>query len=123
MRRRGGEGMTEAARAVVLADAPHPSDAVLDVSDLADLYRVRAAQRVPVDRHELSPVERVVRREVAQRVLDHQLPLLVAELVSAATDDLSSTPPSDAEALADAELRVIESVERCKAVLDALSLE
>lgn len=115
--------MAEAASAVVLGDAPHPSDAVLDVSDLADLYRVRAAQRVPVGRHELSPAERVVRREVAQRVLDHQLPLLVAELVSAVTDDLSPTPPTDAEALADAELRVIESVERCKAVLDALSLE
>ncbi|MFC7595009.1 HNH endonuclease [Terrabacter sp. GCM10028922] len=119
--------MTQAASghvpALVPAAASHRADAVLDVSDLADLYRVRAAQRVPVARHDLSLVERAVRREVAQTVLDHQLPVLVAELVSAATDDLSPAPPTDAETMADAELRVVEAVERCKAVLDGLALE
>jgi hypothetical protein len=102
---------------------PPASDAVVDVGDLADLYRVRAERRVPLRLHDLSLVVRAVRREVARTVLECQLPALVAELLAAANDDLSEAPPSDAEALADAELRVIESVEQCKAVLDAVALD
>jgi hypothetical protein len=120
---RRGARMTGAVTSNLVTCAKPDADAVVDVSDLADLYRVRAAQRMPRRAHDLSLVERAVRREVARSVLDHQLPALVAEVVAAATDDLSAAPPTDAEARADAELRVVESVERCKAVLDAVALE
>jgi hypothetical protein len=97
-------------------------DAVLELSDLSELYRVRATQRAPMRIHDRSPLERAVRREVARVLLAHQLPVLVAELVAAASDDLSPDPPSGNEALADADLRVVEAVERCKSVLDGVAL-
>ena len=107
---------------VLLTDG-HDADGIAELADLSELYRVRAARRVPVPVHDRSLVERAVRREVAQSLLAHQLPALVAELVTAATDDLRPERPTDTEALADAELRVIEAVERCKAVLDGVALE
>ena len=112
--------VTESAPTAV---AGHVSDAVDVVSDLAELYRVSASRRVPVAVHDRSPAERALRCEVARSVLQHHLPRLVAELVAAAADDLSEVGPTDSEALADADLRVIEAVERCKAVLDGVALE
>jgi len=115
--------VTDAApTAAATAGAGHVSDAVVELSDLAGLYRVRASRRVPVAVHDRSPAERALRCEVARSVLQHQLPGLVAELVAAAADDLSEVGPTDSEALADADLRVIEAVERCKAVLDGVAL-
>ncbi|MGO4599858.1 HNH endonuclease signature motif containing protein [Terrabacter sp. 2RAF25] len=103
--------------------ARHESDAVLELSDLSELYRVRALHRDPVRIHDRSPAERAVRREVARSVLQHQLPALVAELMAAATDDLAVEPLTEGEAMASSELRVIEAVERCKSVLDGVALE
>lgn len=94
---------------------------------LSGLYRVRDAARAPVRQRGLTLVERAVRKEVAGYLLEHSLPALVAELLDAAADDLA--PAGDAvtvaglEAEADAELRVVEAVERAKAVLDAVGLE
>ena len=55
------------------------------------------------------------------------LPTLVTELVEAVADDLLAAQPDEArtelESMADADLRVVESVERCKAILDAVGLE
>src|SRR6476661_3032663 len=55
------------------------------------------------------------------------MPALVGELLEAVDDDLTPVGPDEArsqlEAEADTELRVVESVERCKAVLDAVGLE
>ena len=99
------------------------SDAVLDVQDLVDLYRRRDATRAPLTQQDLTLVERVVRTGIAQHVLAQQLPRLVAELLEAAADDVSSPPPTDIETAANADLRVFEAVERCKAVLDAVGLE
>lgn len=54
------------------------------------------------------------------------MPALLGELLEAAVDDLSTVRAEDAlselEAEADAELRAVESVERCKSVLDAAGL-
>src|SRR3954471_1187073 len=87
--------------------------------------------REPVRQRELLILQRTVRKHVAESLLTHVMPALVSELLEAAADDLSRTAPdealsealSDLEAQAPAELRVIESVERCKAVLDAVGLE
>ena len=71
--------------------SPVPAaDAVLDVQDLVDLYRCRDAARSPLTRRDLSLVERVVRTKVAQHVLARRVPLLVAELIEAAADDVGS---------------------------------
>ena len=101
----------------------HRSDAVVDVKDLIDLYRVRDAARVSVFQHELTPTERRIRTGLAQHVLTQRLPLLVAELVQAAADDLDVARTTDLEAGADTDLRVFEAVEQCKAILDAVGLE
>lgn len=101
----------------------HVADAVLDVKDLVDLYRVRDAARVPVSQRDLTVAERVVRTGVAQHVLAQRLPRLVAELLEAAGDDLRAEPATDLEARANADLSVFEAVEHCKAVLDAVGLE
>jgi hypothetical protein len=99
------------------------ADAVLDVEDLVDLYRRRDGTRVPVHQQDLSLAERVVRTGVARHGIGRRLPLLVAELIEAAADDVGSQRSSDVEQLANADLRVIEAVELCKAVLDAVGLE
>jgi hypothetical protein len=101
----------------------HVSDAVLDIEDLVDLYRHHDASRVAVSQQDLTLVERVVRTGVARHVLARRLPQLVAELVEAASDDIGTTHSTDVEQQANADLRVFESVERCKAVLDAVGLE
>lgn len=112
-----------APHAVQARPSHHLSDALVDLTDLSELYGARAAGRATVPVHDRSSVERAVRREVARVLLEHQLPVLVAELVAAATDDLALEPPTDLEAMASAELRVVEAVERCKAVLDGVALE
>src|SRR4051812_24161149 len=105
----------------------HPSDALMELDDLSQLYRSRAQGRTPVHQRSLSPLERRLRKQVAGSVLTHLLPALVAELLDAASDDLIPIAPDDSpstlEAQADADLRVVEAVERCKAVLDAVGLE
>ncbi|WP_076258953.1 HNH endonuclease signature motif containing protein [Intrasporangium flavum] len=77
----------------------------------------------PSRQRSLSVLERSIRRDIARHVLAGGLPDLVAELVEAASDDLTSWSPTDIEAQADAELRVVEAVEYGKAVLDAVGLE
>lgn len=103
------------------------ADAIVDLERLADVYRSRAAGRVPLRQRHLSLLERTLRKQVAETLLTHLLPALVSELLEAAADDLSHAGPEDPlselESLADAELGVVESVERCKAVLDAAGLE
>lgn len=105
----------------------HLADAVLDLDRLSDVYRVRDAERVPVRQRDLPMLERAVRKQVAQYVLTHQLPALVAELLEAAADDLAPVGDVDTveglEAEANVDLRVFEAAERCKAVLDAVGLE
>lgn len=107
--------------------AAHLSDAVVDLARLDELYAARLRARRPVRQRDLPLLERTMRREVARRLLSHELPTLVAELVEAAADDLQPRTSGDAlselEAAADDELRVIETVEHCKAVLDAVALE
>src|SRR4051794_25476380 len=106
-------------------------DVVVDVDHLTGLYRSRAQGREPVRQRDLSKLERTLRKHVAESLLTHVIPALVSELLEAAADDLSATAPDEAlseglsqlEAQADGELRVIESVERFKAVLDAVGLE
>ncbi|KRF39471.1 HNH endonuclease signature motif containing protein [Terrabacter sp. Soil810] len=82
---------------------------------------------MPLRQRDLSLLERTLRKQVAESLLAHVVPALVSELLEAVGDDLSPAQPdearSDLEALADAELRVVESVERCKSVLDAIGLE
>ncbi|GAA5032751.1 hypothetical protein GCM10023258_32070 [Terrabacter aeriphilus] len=118
----------------VLSEGWHPSDdasrqgdAVVDLADITTLYRVRADARRPLRQRSLPLLERTLRREIATRLLSHEVPTLVGELLEAAADDLSPTVAGDdvdaAEALADGDLRVLEAVERCKAVLDAVGLE
>src|SRR5689334_12970874 len=107
--------------------AVEDADAVVDLDHLADLYRSRAELRVPVRQGDLPLLERTLRHHLAEAVLTHVLPTLVSELVEAAADDLLAAQPDEArtelEAMADADLRVVESVERCKAILDAVALE
>src|SRR6478735_6667132 len=102
------------------------ADAVVDLDHLAGLYRSRASSRVPLRQRDLSLLERTLRKQVAESLLAHVVPALVSELLEAAADDLSPAQPvearSDLEALADTDLRVVESVERCKSVLDAIGL-
>src|SRR5690242_5365764 len=103
---------SEVATAPAVPPSGHDlSDVLLDLSHLSRLYRVRAATRAPVPLHDWSPAERAVRREVARVVLERQLPALVAELIAAATDDLTAEAPTDTEAVAGGELRVVEAVE------------
>ena len=110
-----------------LLGAAHMSEAVVDLDRLADLFRTRAETHVPVRQRDLPPLERTLRKHVAESLLTHVMPALVGELLEAVADDLTPTAPDEArselEAEADAELRVVESVERCKAVLDAVGLE
>ena len=72
---------------------------------------------MPLRQRDLSLLERTLRKQVAESLLAHVVPALVSELLEAVGDDLSPAQPdearSDLEALADAELRVVESVERC----------
>src|SRR4051794_1823744 len=106
-------------------------DVVVDLDHLTGLYRSRAQGREPVRQRDLSKLERTLRKHVAESLLTHVMPALVSELLEAAADDLSATAAPDEalsegmsqlEAQADGELRVIESVERFKAVLDAVGL-
>ena len=107
--------------------AVEDSDAVVDLDHLAGLYRSRVETRVPVRQRDLPLLERTLRHHLAEAALTHVLPTLVSELVDAVTDDLMAAQPDEArtelEATADADLRVVESVERCKAILDAVGLE
>jgi hypothetical protein len=107
--------------------AVHDSDVVVDLEHLAGLFRSRAASRVPVRQRDLPLLERTVRKQVAGSLLTQVMPALVSELLEAVADDLSQVEPepprSELEVRADDELRVVESVERCKAVLDAVGLE
>src|SRR6478735_2730249 len=109
-------------------------DAVARVASLAALYPSpddveHAGARVR--QRSLPMLERSIRRDIARHVLAHRLPDLLAELLEAATDDLTASArspvtdaaPTDAEAAADAELRVVEAVEHYKAVLDAAGLQ
>src|SRR3954454_21246709 len=109
-----------------LPAAPEP-DAVVDLDRLADLYRSRAKSRLPLRQRALPVLERTLRKQVAESLITHVLPALVSELLEAVGDDLSAVEPGEArgelEAQADADLRVVESVEHCKAVLDAVGLE
>jgi hypothetical protein len=83
--------------------------------------------RTAVVLHETSLLERSLHKELAKRLLAHEVPALVAELLEAAADDLTSTSPASrtetAEAEADSALRLVEAVERCKAMADAAGLE
>jgi len=101
----------------------HVSDAVLEVGDLVDLYRRRDETRDPVGQQDLTLVERAVRTGVAQHLLVQRVPRLVAELLDATADDVSADTATDIEQATNADLRVFEAVERCKAVLDAVGLE
>src|SRR6478752_6288233 len=109
-------------------------DAMAHVASLAALYPSpddveHAGARVR--QRSLPMLERSIRRDIARHVLAHRLPDLLAELLEAATDDLTASArspvtdadPTDAEAAADAELRVVEAVEHYKAVLDAAGLQ
>jgi hypothetical protein len=98
-------------------------DAVLDVDDLVGLYARRDATRHALKQQDLSLAERVVRAGVAEHVITRRLPGLVAELMEAAADDVGAGRTTDLESQANADLRVVEAVERCKAVLDAVGLE
>ena len=108
-------------------DAASDGDAVVDLERLAGLYRARAESRVPRRQRSLPLLERTLRKRVAESLLSHVLPALLSELIEAVADDLSPVEPdeapSDLESLADADLRVVEAVERCKGVLDAVGLE
>ena len=64
-----------------------------------------------------------MRTEVANHLLVQRMPRLVAELLDAAADDVSADTATDIEKATNADLRVFEAVERCKAVLDAVGLE
>ncbi|MEO6997537.1 MAG: hypothetical protein ABI112_05590 [Terracoccus sp.] len=105
-------------------------DAVVDLDRLSALYRARHAGRVSFNQKRLPLFERALRRQVAQDVLTRQLPMLVAELLEAAADDLAPATTadgartvSDLEAEASDELRRFEAVEHCKAALDAVAVE
>src|SRR5829696_7855290 len=109
-----------ATRTYSRSDAAPRDDVVVDLDHLAGLYRSRAERREPVRQRDLPILERTLRKHVAEALLTHVIPALVSELLEAAADDLSPTAPEEAlseglsqpEAQADAELRVIESVER-----------
>jgi hypothetical protein len=116
---RRGAGQTSGAE----LSSDRACDAVIDLEDLVGLYRRRDAARVALRQQDLSLAERVVRTGVAQHVIGARLPVLVAELVEAASDDVAAGRCTDLEQQANADLRVVEAVERCKAVLDAVGLE
>ena len=120
------------ARAVTAAPVPvvGHADAVVDLDRLIGLYRARDASRVSLNQRHLPPCERALRQQVAQHVLTHQLPMLVAELIEAAADDLAPATGADGartvsalEADASDELRRFEAVEHCKAALDAVAVQ
>ncbi|MEP7330899.1 MAG: HNH endonuclease signature motif containing protein [Terracoccus sp.] len=105
-------------------------DAVVDLDRLSRLYQARDAGRVSLNQKRLPLFERALRRQVAQHVLTHRLPMLVAELLKAAADDLAPATAadgartvSDLEAEANDELRRFEAAEHCKAALDAVAVE
>ena len=116
-----------AVRSHAWPDHAPEADAVADLDHLAGLYRSRASSRVPLRQRDLSLLERTLRKQVAESLLAHVVPALLSELLEAVADDLSPAQPdearSDLETLADADLRVVESVERCKSLLDAIGLE
>lgn len=72
-------------------------------------------------------LERAMRRQVAEALMADVVPALLGELLEAAADDLAPLGAEDVltdlEAQADGDLRTVELVERCKAVLDAAGLE
>ncbi|MDN5764565.1 MAG: HNH endonuclease [Humibacillus sp.] len=103
---------------------------MVDLDRLSALYRARDAGRVSLNQKQLPLFERALRRQVAQHVLTRRLPMLVAELLEAAADDLAPVTSvdeaptvSDLEAEASDELRRFEAVEHCKAALDAVAVE
>ena len=118
---------TGAATGTTLLGAAHVGEAIVDLDRLAGLFRSRAESRIPVRQRDLPLLERTLRKQVAESLLTHVMPALVSELLEAVADDLAPGRPTrrgqELEAEADAELRVVESVERCKAVLDAVGLE
>src|SRR6476661_6737031 len=103
------------------------ADAILEVGQLVDLFRARATRRTPLRQRSLPMLERAVRRHVAETLLADVVPALLGELLEAGADDLAPLGAegvlTDLEAQADADLRTVELVERCKAVLDAAGLE
>lgn len=120
-----GSGATTAAP---VRRAGH-DDAVVDLDRLSALYEARDAGRMSLRQKQLPLFERALRQQVAQHVLTHQLPMLVAELIEAAADDLAPAAAadgaptvSDLEAEASDELRRFEAVEHCKAALDAVAV-
>jgi hypothetical protein len=99
------------------------AEALADVASLVEAYPMRTRRGVPVRQRSLSLLERSLRRNAARHVLNQLMPDLVAELLDAAADDLDDSPDRGPEAHADAELRLVEAVESCKAALDAAGLE
>src|SRR6476661_7605368 len=103
------------------------ADAILEVGQLVDLFRARATRRTPLRQRSLPMLERAVRRHVAETLLADVVPALLGELLEAGADDLAPLGAegvlTELEAQADADLRTVELVERCKAVLDAAGLE
>ncbi|GAA1987551.1 hypothetical protein GCM10009817_31380 [Terrabacter lapilli] len=103
------------------------ADAILEVDQLVTLFRSRATRRTPLRQRTLPMLERAVRRHVAETLLADVVPALLGELLEAAADDLvpvrAEDVLTDLEARAEGELRTVELVERCKALLDAAGLE
>jgi hypothetical protein len=97
-------------------------DAIAELASLSVQYPSRHVSPAPVRQRSLSMLERSIRRDLAKHLLAESLPDLVAELIEAATDDLTVSMPTGPEAEADAELRVVEAVEHCKSTLDAVGL-
>ena len=102
-------------------------DAVVDLDRLTALYAAHDAGRASLNQKQLPMFERTLRKTVAQHVLTRQLPMLVAELLEAAADDLTPATAAAAALTVSAletqpshELRRCEAVEHCKAALDAL---
>lgn len=112
--------MTEVATSDAVTRA---SDAVVDVSDLAELYRVRAAQRVPQRAHDLSRSSG--RYAVRLRGACSTISCLRSSRSWWLPQPMTSARrlPRTPRRGRTPELRVIEPVERCKAVLDAVALE
>ena len=69
--------------------AAHTGEAVVDLDRLAGLFRSRAESRVPVRQRDLPPLERTLRKQVAESLLTHVMPALVSELLEAVADDLT----------------------------------
>ena len=71
-----------------LLGAAHMSEAVVDLDSLAGLFRTRAETHIPVRQRDLPPLERTLRKHVAESLLTHVMPALVRELLEAVGDDL-----------------------------------